>query len=121
MNLDSQENQRLQAENSLLKQRIAFLDNQVTKLAQQVQDLQFALFKEKHGFSHSFGDPIKIDPHIREYAQSNFANALNPLMFSGEEGVIIGFNEVAEEIYIGSHMQDPAPIPVPVGLIQSAP
>ncbi|MEM7797583.1 MAG: hypothetical protein AAF633_00210 [Chloroflexota bacterium] len=119
MNIESQENQRLFEENNLLKQRIAFLDGQISKLAKQVQELQFALFKEKHGFVHSFGDPIKIDPHIREYAQSNFANGLNPLMFSGEEGVIIGFNELAEEIYIGSHLQDPAPIPVPVGLITS--
>jgi hypothetical protein len=117
MNNLIEQSKQLKAKRSDLIKQLANLDEQISVLAEEVQQIRSCQFREKHNLRIAFGDTIPMSARIREYAQSQFANVLNPLMFTGEQAKVIGYDYENDFVLLGSTIQDPAPIRVPVTLI----
>jgi hypothetical protein len=117
MNNLIEQSKQLKAKRLGLIKQLANIDKRISVLAEEVQQIRSRQFREKHNLRITFGDTIPMSARIREYAQSQFVNVLNPIMFVGEEAKVIGYDYEHDFVLLGSTIQDPAPIRVPVTLI----
>jgi predicted NACHT family NTPase len=120
MNSLFEELERLKVERTDLIKELSNLDKRISILAEEVQKLRSSQFREKHKLEIRIGDIISIDSSIRAYAQSHLTDALNPIVFTGNEAKVIGYDYENDFVLLGSDIQDPAPIRIPIVLIKSS-